>query len=116
MGKALCTYSHMDNTPDTALAIALEDVAHLVSLGEVAGEDVDDGAFPVLLGRVRREDVARELGHTLERGGVGVVVIVDGDDLVPAGLEQLEDDVGPCRDRPGCQWGASLSDRVDVPM
>ena len=87
------TYRNVDDAPDAALAILLKYGAYLVALREVACMAVDLGAVLVLRGRVRGECNARDLRDALEGLGRGVVVVVDGDDLVPARLLEGEDDV-----------------------
>ena len=87
------THRDVDDAPDAALAVLRKHGADLVGLGEVDGVHVDLGAVAVLRGRVGGEGVARELRHALEGLGRRVVVVVDGDDLVPARLLKREDDV-----------------------
>lgn len=89
-------YRDVNDTPDTTLAVLLEDFADLVALGEVDGEGVDLCAVLVLFCGIGREVVARDLSNTLEGLGTGVVVVIDRDDLVPPRLLEREDDVRAC--------------------
>lgn len=88
----------MDDAPERAVAISLKDGADLVRARQVAADRIDLGALDVLLARVRRQHLARELGYAREGLGERVAVVVERDHAIPPRLEQSVDYVRACED------------------
>ena len=86
-------YRDVNDTPDTTLAVLLEDLADVFMLREVCLEDINLGAVLVLGGGIRREIVACKLRDPVKGFGTGVVIVVNRDDLVATSLLQGIDDV-----------------------
>ena len=84
----------MDDAPNASLAILLKHLPDLIALREVDSVRINLGAVLVFLRRCGWETVARDLGDALEGLGRRVVVVVYGDDLVPARLLEGKDDMG----------------------
>lgn len=87
-------YRNMDDTPDSTLAVLLEHLADILVLGEVRLVDINLSTVLVLGGGIRGEFAACEVCDTVEGLGAGVVVVINGDDLVATSLLQGIDDVG----------------------
>ena len=99
------THRDVDDTPNTALAILFKYFADVMRIREVARVRIDLCAVPVLLRGIGREATLRDLRNTGKGFGVGVVMVVDGDDLEAAGLEQGVHDVRSCSGSDGMSTG-----------
>jgi hypothetical protein len=84
----------VNDAPKGSGAVVGEHGAHLVLPGEVCGPCVDLCALAVVLGCVRGKGGGGYLLDAGKSAGKRVVVVVDGDDLEPAGEGEGEDGVG----------------------
>lgn len=85
----------MNDAPDATSPIALKHSTDLVRLGKVANVHVNVRAIFFRVGSVRGQTRFRQLSDADEGFRVGIVVVVDGDDLVSPCLLQDMDDVRP---------------------
>lgn len=86
----------MDDAIDSTLAILLKDAPHGRLVRQIDSMSVDLSRIFLLLCRVLGQRFACDLLQLLDGPGIGVMVVVDGDDFVASCFLKAEDNMGTC--------------------
>ena len=95
----ILTYRNVNNAPDTALSVLLEDGADFLRLDEVDLVRVNLSGVFVLLGRVRWQSIARDLGEAVVNFRVRVMEVIDRNNLEATSLLEDVDDMRAWHDQ-----------------
>lgn len=84
---------HMNNTPDASGSVGFKHIADALFAFEVGFDSNNLSVLLVFSGSIGGQGVQGNLRDTAESLGMGIVVVIDGDDLEPPCQKESEDNM-----------------------